>query len=99
TTQFDSPLRYIPLQRKYGMGTKGVATGRDDVDYFVGSGFQSWGPELAPGTPTYDHVRELYETGMMFDNTINISGGSERTTFYLSVGGMNHDGFIVQNAD
>ena len=54
----------------------------------------SWGPALAAGTPTYDHLDEIYDNGFTADNTLQVSGGTERTTFFLSGGLTNQDGTI-----
>ena len=45
--------------------------------------------------PTYDHAGEMFRTGHQFDNTLSISGGSEKTTFYLSGGYLDQQGIIV----
>ena len=79
----------------------------------VSANFFSWGPpvgqtratvgglNLTPTTAagTYDHASELYTTGHSYDNTLAISGGSEKTTFYLSLGASNQNGYIVGNND
>ena len=44
----------------------------------------SWGPVLSPGVPRYDHFNELFTTGYVSDNTLAVSGGDEKTLFYLS---------------
>jgi TonB-linked SusC/RagA family outer membrane protein len=99
TYQQDKPLTNIPFQRKYGVGSGGVSTQCTAVNCSIGSGFFSWGPELPAGTVTYDHGAEVFETGRMLDNTLSMSGGSDRTTFFLSAGALDHDGFIVQDND
>ncbi len=88
--QFDRPTKYYQLQRRYGgPGVFGIK----------GFGRESWGPALDPGTPTYDHARELFETGLGTDQTLTISGGTDQTLFYLS-GNYNYtDGMIVGNKD
>ena len=40
------------------------------------------GPPLAAGAPTFDHGKEIYDTGLTSDNAISVSGGNQRTTFY-----------------
>ena len=82
-----------PLQRKFGQGTGGVADVCDAPGCpLTGSSF---GPLLPPGTPTYDHFKEMFETGHTIDNSLSLSGGTERSAFYLSLGYVNQDGFIV----
>ncbi|HWL39998.1 MAG TPA: SusC/RagA family TonB-linked outer membrane protein [Gemmatimonadaceae bacterium] len=97
--QSDKALRTIPTQRTYGVGANGLSTACTTVNCTIASGFFSWGPALAAGTPTFDHSAEIYETGNIWDNTLSASGGNERTTFYVSAGHLNHDGFIVQDRD
>jgi TonB-linked SusC/RagA family outer membrane protein len=99
TYQQDKPLTNLPYQTKYGVGTGGVSTQCTTVNCTIGSGFFSWGPELPAGTQTYDHGAEVFETGRMLDNTLSMSGGTDRTTFFLSAGALDHDGFVVQDND
>jgi TonB-linked SusC/RagA family outer membrane protein len=54
----------------------------------------SWGPAAAAGTPMFNHQTELFDTGLTADNNLQVSGGSERTTFYASGGLMNQNGYL-----
>jgi TonB-linked SusC/RagA family outer membrane protein len=102
SVQFDEITKSLPYQTRYAMGTGGSAPTCQPgttVNCFVGAGFFAWGPEMAAGTPTFDNVANLYETGRIFDNTLTMSGGTDRTTFYLSLGGMRHNGFISGDND
>ena len=55
----------------------------------------SWGPNLTgTGTPIFDHSAEMFQNGYTTDNNLTISGGNDRTTFFLS-GGYNYDRGIV----
>jgi TonB-linked SusC/RagA family outer membrane protein len=58
----------------------------------------SWGPEISSGTPIYDHANELFETGIRSDNTLSLAGGTDRTTYFLSLGYLYHDGTIIGNS-
>ncbi len=60
---------------------------------------------IAPGTEanphggknardTYDHTNDVFQTGHFTDNSINISGGNERSTFMLSYANLNQDGVV-----
>jgi TonB-linked SusC/RagA family outer membrane protein len=97
--QADEPIKTVPYQNKYGVGAGGVSTACTTVNCIISSGFFSWGPALAPGTPTYDHAAEIFETGRIIDNTLSVSGGNERTTFYVSGAALDHNGFIVGDSD
>jgi hypothetical protein len=63
------------------------------------SPFFSWGPALPAGTRTYDHGSNVFENGRIWDHTLSMSGGNERTTFYLSLGGFDHNGFVYDDRD
>lgn len=87
------------FQTKYGLGTGGAAPAcvpGGELNCAVGfAEAGSWGPLLDAGTPTFDHSDEMFQNGYTTDNTLTVSGGNERTTFYLS-GGYNYDrGYIV----
>jgi TonB-linked SusC/RagA family outer membrane protein len=103
TLQFDDPVKTLPVQRFYGAGSGGVAAACQTppiaVNCSVSSNFFSWGPRLADTIPTFDHGAEMFNTGSLIDNNLSISGGSERTTFYLSLGELDQNGFIVGDKD
>jgi len=92
--------RFPALQRQYGLGDENPNTGVVEADPCVPSTdpalvdcdatSDSWGPALAPGTPTFDHARDIFTTGWNTDNTLTISGGNDRTTFFVS-GGYAYD--------
>jgi TonB-linked SusC/RagA family outer membrane protein len=82
-----------PLQTKFGQGTGG------ESDVCGGPGCRltgaSFGPQLAPGTPVYNHFKEMFESGSTLDNSLSLSGGTERSSFYLSLGNTGQDGYII----
>ena len=45
-------------------------------------------------TDTYDHTQDVFQTGHFTDNSLNISGGSGRSTFMVSYANLNQDGVI-----
>jgi TonB-linked SusC/RagA family outer membrane protein len=85
----DQHTQLPKLQQEYGLGSGGIADPcvpssdpallNCDVQFT-----RSYGPRLPPGTPVYDHTDEIFQTGWTNDNALSISGGSERTQFYLS---------------
>ena len=115
TYQADKPAHTMPYQSMYGVGSCTIKHGADlstectsgaggssqctTLNCTISSNFFAWGPKLADGTPTYDHAAEIFETGKIFDNNLSMSGGNERTAFYLSLGGFDQDGFIVSDKD
>jgi TonB-dependent SusC/RagA subfamily outer membrane receptor len=92
---FDKVTAGYPLQTTYGQGNNGFLADNGvvpDSDQFSSS--HSWGQPLAPGTVTYNHFNEMFETGHVADNNLSISGGDDRRTFFLS-GGINNNSGIV----
>jgi TonB-linked SusC/RagA family outer membrane protein len=96
TMTWDNVIKTMPLQRKYGQGIDGVPFVCAGVGCSAG-GLQnaSWGPALSASTPTYDHGKEIFDTGRTIDNNLSMSGGNDRTTFYLSGGLTAQEGVIV----
>jgi len=102
---FDDVTNGVPLQTKYGLGgldENGVPQSPEcnslnpaaGLDCYAGV-TTSFGPELPAGTPTYNHWDDLFDTGHTWDNNLSISGGNDRTLFYLSGGRTNTDGTMV----
>jgi TonB-linked SusC/RagA family outer membrane protein len=100
---FDDVGKLPEFQRKYGLGTGGVApvcVQGGALNCRVGFGEAgSWGPEILAGTPTFDHSDEMFQTGHLFDNALTVSGGNERTTFFLSGGASTQRGIILGDND
>jgi TonB-linked SusC/RagA family outer membrane protein len=95
----DQHGRLPDFQTKYGLGTGGVTPAcvpGAAINCRVGfAAAGSWGPNLAgTGTPIFDHSAEMFQDGYTTDNNLTISGGNDRTTFFLS-GGYNYDRGIV----
>lgn len=97
TETFDRVQPRIPLQRRFGQGSGGdapaCAQGVGTTDC-TGSN-RAFGPALAAGTPTYDHLTEIFDTGLTADNDLSVSGGGDRTSFYFSGGLLRQNGYLV----
>ena len=59
------------------------------------SNTQSYGPALAAGTTTYDHASEIFQNGYTTDNAMSVSGGTDRTQYYLSGAYSYNRGIVV----
>lgn len=93
---FDELNQTVPLQREFGQGLSGLPFGLNED--LAPTTSVSWGLPLPEGTETFDHAEEVFDTGVRWENDLILSGGSESTTYYLSVGQLSHDGFIVGNS-
>ncbi len=98
SVSMDQHGRLPDFQHKYGLGSGGAAPACVEggapncIVPFTQAG--SWGPVIPAGTPIFDHSAEMFQDGYTTDNNLTISGGDEKTTFYLS-GGYNYDRGIV----
>jgi TonB-linked SusC/RagA family outer membrane protein len=97
TMGVDNITRDFPLQTRFGQGLGGVAPAPGACDQFgSASCLRSWGPDLSgTGTPVFDHANEAYRTGFTTDNNLTVSGGTDRTLFYLSGEYFRNNGIFV----
>ena len=89
---FEEVNQFPEIQDVYGQGFSGVY----DPDSF----WPNWGPsmeeinQIDPSVQMHDIWRDAMETGVRFDNNLSISGGSEKATFFASIGNLDHEGII-----
>jgi TonB-linked SusC/RagA family outer membrane protein len=102
TLNMDHAVTNDFLQRDYAEGSlarsvpvpDAAATCGSTPDCVPTAARTTWGAKLAAGTPTFDHMNELFRTGLTADNNLQISGGNDRTTFYASGGLTNQNGVV-----
>ena len=92
TQTFDNVIKTFPLQQSYGQGSNGKAGACSAPDCAATS--LTWGALLPAGTPTFDHGKEIYDTGITSDNAISLTAGNQRTSFFLSGGVTDQLGFM-----
>ena len=46
-----------------------------------------------------NNIRDFYNTGIEYNNTVSLSGGNETSQFYFSYGNVNSDGVIPSKTD
>lgn len=85
----------IPLQRSYGRGVANPGNVTDDLDP---ANIRTWGVQLGESTPTYDHWGMLFRQGRLLENNAALSGGGDRTTYYLSAGWVDQEGVLRGNS-
>ncbi len=89
---YDDVPSSLSVQKTYGQRIPyNDATG-------AGGSTDSWGAALAPGTPTYDHSTDVFQSGSIMENSLSVSGGS--TTFrYLASGSFTDQRGVLRNSD
>jgi TonB-linked SusC/RagA family outer membrane protein len=98
STSFNDINHVYPLQTGFGQGTNGIhadtSVGGQCDQAGAGVCGRSWGPAIPAGATTFDHANDIYRVGHTLDNGFSVSGGNDRTTFYLS-GDYNHDQGVI----
>ncbi|MEJ7646261.1 MAG: SusC/RagA family TonB-linked outer membrane protein [Chryseolinea sp.] len=102
-----SPLRTPEYQNEFGQGWSGHFAFEENGSWGpkMDGKDRLWGnivensQQIKPFSPQYDNLKDFYETGTSFVNTISLSGGTDKASYYLSYGNTSEDGIIPTNAD
>jgi TonB-linked SusC/RagA family outer membrane protein len=107
SARFEEPLRTVKYQNEFGQGIYGDAVNYENMSW--GPAFDDklhyWGYEVdntlrvKPYIGLPNNVREFFDTGENFSNSISISGGNEQTSYYISYSNIMHDGIFPTNSD
>jgi len=102
-----NPLRLPKTQETFGQGWNAVNDYTQNGSW--GPAFDGrnrvWGnvvdnsQQIKPYVGLPSNVRDFYETGRSFINTLSVSGGTDKTTYFFSYGNTSEDGVIPTNAD
>ncbi|MBH8558501.1 SusC/RagA family TonB-linked outer membrane protein [Hymenobacter negativus] len=84
----DEVNRLPKMQDQYGQGSGGVFDGTTRV---------SFGPRFTPGQPVYDNLANFYRKGYTYQNFLNMSGGSDKATFFVSASNLTQSGVTPQS--
>lgn len=100
-------LKLPDFQNQYGQGdVLGFPTDRRE-NFSWGLPFDGqmrpWGQaidgeqKVKPYVALPDNVRNFFNTGTTWENTLSLTGGGENSSFYLSIGALNNKGVIPHN--
>jgi ferric enterobactin receptor len=56
--------------------------------------YNSWGPKIPANSTIYDNIGNFFQHGRIYDNNVNVSGGSKNGSFYLSGSNFNQTGIV-----
>jgi TonB-linked SusC/RagA family outer membrane protein len=100
----DRIIDLTDYQDQYGQGTMGLKPTDSDAAYHAG--INSWGGKLdgssvpqfdgisRPYVAQRDNLKDFYNTGNTFTNTIALSAGNDFTSFRLSVSDLNNNSVV-----
>ena len=96
------------FQEKYGGGWNATSYNVENGSWGprLDGVIRPWGSDLGtnsaqmkPFSFVKDNLRNAYETGTEFNNSVSLSGGGEGTQFYFSYGNVNSNGVVPTDAD
>ena len=95
TSSFDK-IYEIPLQKSWAQGTFSTST----LDWVYINGdtqytSSSWGPRISDldGVDYYDRW-QVFRTGYTMDNTVSVTGGTDKATYFVSYSNTSNDGVV-----
>jgi ferric enterobactin receptor len=56
--------------------------------------YSSWGPKIPGDSTIYDNIGTFFQKGLIYDNNVNVSGGTKNGSFYLSGSNYNQTGIV-----
>ncbi len=105
--KFDKVINLLDWQYEYGAGGGGIAPSTKSGA--IAFGRTSWGAkldgsqviqpdgELRPYSPQRDNVKNFYQSGSTFTNTIAFNGGNEITNFHFSTSNTDNKAIVPNN--
>lgn len=75
-------------QTEFGNGSYASNGVLNDITY------NSWGQKLTSADTLYDNIGDFFENAIVYDNNVNVSGGSKNGSFYLSASNFNQTGIV-----
>ena len=101
---FSSILKVPDFQNKYGQGDLDNAVDDRRENFSWGLPFDDqlrpWGQEIngqqrvKPYSAIPDNVRDFFEIGTAYNNNLSFTGGTEKSSYYLSIGTLNSKGIV-----
>ncbi|WP_242922818.1 SusC/RagA family TonB-linked outer membrane protein [Pontibacter liquoris] len=95
-------LRYPEFQNRYGQGFFGAPDLRENTSWgptFTGQ-LLPWGQivdgqqRVKPYSALKDNIKEFYEYGSNWTNTVSVAGGAEKATYYASYSNTQQEGVV-----
>ncbi len=76
------------VQTEFGPGIYSSNGVLNDITY------NSWGPKIPADSTIYDNIGNFFQHGTIYDNNVNVSGGSKNGSFYLSGSNFKQTGIV-----
>jgi ferric enterobactin receptor len=56
--------------------------------------YSSWGPKIPSDSAIYNNIGNFFQHGVIYDNNVNVSGGSKNGSFFLSGSNFKQTGIV-----
>ena len=56
--------------------------------------YNSWGPKIPSDSTIYNNIGNFFQNGLIYDNNVNVSGGTKTGSFYLSGSNFKQTGIV-----
>jgi TonB-linked SusC/RagA family outer membrane protein len=96
----ERPFILPALQNQYGQGNSGVMNGASGESWgakLTGETFTAYNGEQRKYSAEPDNIKDFFQTGVSLNNSIGISGGSEKMQTYLSYTNNKVQGIMPRN--
>lgn len=96
----ERPFILPAVQNQYGQGNSGVLNGSSGESWGAkldGQSFTAYNGQQRQYTAQPDNIKDFFRTGMSLNNSIGVSGGSEKMQTYLSYTNNNVKGIMPRN--
>ncbi|MDA3892369.1 MAG: SusC/RagA family TonB-linked outer membrane protein [Salinivirgaceae bacterium] len=97
-------VAYMPdFQTEYGTGWDGEYNNIENTNWGprfdgrmrqIGPTFEDGTYQAVPYAPVKDNLKEVFNTGTTYQNTLYLSGGDETSSFYMSIGDQSTKGIV-----
>ncbi len=56
--------------------------------------YNSWGQKLTAADTVYDNINNFFQNGIVYDNNVNVAGGTKNSSFFLSGSNFKQTGIV-----
>ncbi|MEO7044458.1 MAG: SusC/RagA family TonB-linked outer membrane protein, partial [Ferruginibacter sp.] len=77
------------VQKEFGTGSYATNGVFSDLN-----SYNSWGQKLTSSDTLHDNIGNFFQHAIVYDNNVNVSGGSKNGNFYLSGSNFNQTGIV-----
>ncbi|NJO68012.1 MAG: SusC/RagA family TonB-linked outer membrane protein, partial [Bacteroidetes bacterium] len=110
STTFENPLRISEMQNEFGQGWyDGTLEANLEENGSWGPKFDGvtriWGhvvdnqQQIKPYKALKTNVKDFFDTGVTLNNSVSITNGNDKSSYYLSYGNINADGILPGDVD